>query len=712
MEFALTPKQQEAQNVAASDATHVLLEGGSRSGKTFLHIRNIVFRALKAPGSRHAILRYRLSHIRSAIMFDTFPRVMAAAFDGVPWHMNKSDMFATIGNKSDSSEIWLGGLDDKERTEKILGNEYCVSPDTRVLMADLTWSRAQDVRKGDEIIAFPESLDGHMKLIRATVSFNKQLHKRRYRVVTNKGEIVVSESHKFVTYHDDRRHRNFRPLSWRTVEQLQPGDKLRFAVEPWASDRSFDGGWLSGLFDGEGWISRESGAVGVAQNEGFVLDRAKELMKSRGHDVRFHATSKCKHIVATGLWQAMRIIGSLRPVRLMAKSHLLWEGRNGFNGRSSAAGSMSRHSIKTEARHVAEILSIEEIDAGEVRAIQTTSKTLITDGFLSHNCTILLNEASQISWHARNTVLTRLAQRCMTKIEGRSPSPLKTRMLYDCNPPNKNHWLFKVFHKRVDPETNLPLVDPKNYASFQMNPRDNTQNLDADYLKILEAMPARMRKRFLDGEYADANPNQLFAQESIDKWRVLDGAVPDMVRVVVAVDPSGSSDTDNADNDAIGIVVCGLGVDGNCYLLEDCTVKAGPATWGNVATTAFDRRKANTIVAEMNFGGAMVKHVIDTARPRTPFMPVTASRGKHVRADPVAALYEQGRVRHVGYFPELEDELSGFTTMGYVGDGSPNRADAAVWAVSALFPSIIERQTMPTVVQPIPVAGQWGRRAA
>jgi phage terminase large subunit-like protein len=199
-----------------------------------------------------------------------------------------------------------------------------------------------------------------------------------------------------------------------------------------------------------------------------------------------------------------------------------------------------------------------------------------------------------------------------------------------------------------------------------------------------------LQKRFLRGEFADATPNALFADETIDKWRVIDGKVPDFVRVVVAVDPSGSGDADNADNDAIGIVVAALGTDGNAYLLEDCTVKAGPETWGKVATTAYERHDADVIVGEANYGGDMVRMVVHAARPRTPFKKVSASRGKVVRAEPISALYEQGKVRHVGQFAELEDELSAFSTVGYLGDRSPNRADAAIWALSELFPHVLK----------------------
>jgi len=240
-----------------------------------------------------------------------------------------------------------------------------------------------------------------------------------------------------------------------------------------------------------------------------------------------------------------------------------------------------------------------------------------------------------------------------------------------------------------------------------MNPKDNIDNLSPEYIRQLEAMPARMRIRFLEGRFAEANPNALFPDENIDKWRVEDGVVPAFVRVVVGVDPSGSGDIDNADNDEIGIVIGALGTDGNAYLLEDCTIKAGPGTWGRIATTAFDRHEADVIVGETNFGGAMVAQTIQVARPRTPFKAVTASRGKAVRAEPFSALYEQGKVRHVGRFVELEDELSGFSTMGYTGERSPNRADAWVWVLAELFPALVKSTVKKAIVSPIPTMNRW-----
>ncbi|HEY4355640.1 MAG TPA: phage terminase large subunit, partial [Acidobacteriaceae bacterium] len=119
--FKLTPKQDEANRLLASQAQHIMLFGGSRSGKTFLIVRAICVRALKAPSSRHVSLRFRLGHIKSSIVMDTFPKVMKLCFPGTPYELNKSDLYASFEN---GSEYWFGGLDDKERTEKILGNEY------------------------------------------------------------------------------------------------------------------------------------------------------------------------------------------------------------------------------------------------------------------------------------------------------------------------------------------------------------------------------------------------------------------------------------------------------------------------------------------------------------------------------------------------------------------------------------------------------------
>lgn len=414
----------------AGPAMHILLYGGSRSGKTFLIVRTMLMRALKAPHSRHLIARFRFNHVKASIGQDTLQKVNRECFPKVKIDLNREDWVARLPN---GSEIWLGGLDEKERVEKVLGNEYA---------------------------------------------------------------------------------------------------------------------------------------------------------------------------------------------------------------------------------------------------------------------TVFLNEVSQIPFESRNIALTRLAQKVDQVIDGQH-RPLPLRMYYDENPPSQGHWSYKLFIRGLDPESGQRLKDQANYASMRLNPHDNEANLPAAYLSTLEAMPGRLRRRFLEGEFAEATPNALFPDEVLDRWRVIGGELPEMQRIVIGVDPSGARGADAIEADPIGIIVAGLGQDGNAYVLEDLTLLAGPAVWGNVVGTAFDRHMADRVIGEVNYGGAMVEHVIKTARAGTPFRMVTASRGKAVRAEPVSALMEQGKVRLVGYLRDLESELAGFSTMGYLGERSPNRADAFVWAISELFPALTRAPRKP-----------------
>lgn len=301
--------------------------------------------------------------------------------------------------------------------------------------------------------------------------------------------------------------------------------------------------------------------------------------------------------------------------------------------------------------------------------------------------TILFNEASQIPYSTYQTVRLRCAQVC-EDVDG---GVLSQRIYIDENPPSKAHWTYSLFFDKKDPDTKRKLQDPHEYQCLQMNPADNAQNLSKQFMRDLETAALRYRKRFFDGDFSDTDENALWRDETIDRYRLIDEPPPDYQRIVVAVDPSGSDDEDNAANDEIGIVVAALGTNGHGYVIEDITLKAGPAKWGQAATAAFERHSADRVVGEQNYGGAMVKHVIATARPGTPYTGVNASRGKVVRAEPISALYEQGKVHHVGYFPDLEAELCAFTTAGYGGTGSPNRADALVWALTELFPGMTKK---------------------
>jgi predicted phage terminase large subunit-like protein len=425
MPFSRTARQREAWDLLGGPAKHVMLAGGSRSGKTLLICQAIAMRGLAAKKSRHAVLRFRFSAVKKSIVLDTWPKMMGMCYPSVDYDLSKTDWYARLPN---DSEIWFGGLDDKERVEKILGNEYA---------------------------------------------------------------------------------------------------------------------------------------------------------------------------------------------------------------------------------------------------------------------TLFFNECSQIPLQSRNTALTRLAQLCEAEVNG-VKRPLRLKAFYDENPPSQAHWSYKEFVRKIEPESGKVFAAPETYAMMYVNPEHNLDNLPADYIAELERLPMRLRLRFLEGKFADITAGALWTIEIIDQYRHTE-PLPDMQRMIVAVDPSGAGEDDNA-ADSIGILVCGLGIDGRGYVLEDVTCKAPPRVWGNVATNAYDRHGADCIVAEKNFGGEMVRHVIQTAKPGVPCKLVVASRGKVVRAEPISALTEQGKIRFAGVFPELEEELTSFTTHGYVGDGSPNRADAFVWAMSEVFPGMVKAE--------------------
>ncbi|QEH97296.1 phage terminase large subunit [Gluconobacter thailandicus] len=429
MGFELTAAQRDATHLLGRPTSrHVLLRGGSRSGKTFTIVRAIVLRSLKAPDSRHGIFRHRRNALKASILLDTFPKVMRVCFPGAQYSINWQDLIVTFSN---GASIICGGLDDKQRTEKILGLEFA---------------------------------------------------------------------------------------------------------------------------------------------------------------------------------------------------------------------------------------------------------------------TVYLNEASQISYAARNMLLTRLAQK----------TGLKLREYIDANPPTTSHWLYQLFELKVEPKSGEPLGSPELYVTMRLNPASNVANLGEDYLSTLEAMPEKERQRFLHGNYQTAIEGALWTLDRIKR----DVPVADanreeilsrMQRIVVSVDPSGCAGEEDKRSDEIGISVCGLDRDGVGHVLADLTGRMGPAQWAKAALDALDLWKADRIVAEKNFGGAMVENTIRAVRPTAPVKLVTASRGKAARAEPVAALYEQGKVVHHGRFPDLEDQMCQFSAAGYQGSKSPDRADALVWGITELM---LEKQVGPAAWQP------------
>ncbi len=414
--FRLNDAQRDAVRLLGGPARHILLRGGSRSGKTFVLIRAVVIRALKAAGSRHGIFRHRLTALRASVLRDTFPKVMQLCFPQVSWKLERQENIVTFPN---GSTIFFGGLDDEQRTEKILGLEFS---------------------------------------------------------------------------------------------------------------------------------------------------------------------------------------------------------------------------------------------------------------------TVYLNEASQISYGARNMLLTRLAQK----------SGLVNREYIDANPPSVGHWLYALFEMGIEPKSGEPIADRSLYDTMILNPHSNKDNLGEEYIAALEALPERERRRFLHGEYQAAVEGALWRIDSFRRETAITaGSRMDvacrMRRILVSVDPSGASGPEDYRSDEIGIVVCGVDADGVGHVLEDLSARDSPAGWAARALHALDDWRAERIVAERNFGGALVENTIRSVRAHAPVRLVTAARGKAARAEPVAALYEIGKVVHHGRFETLEDQLCHFSVSGYRGSRSPDRADAMVWGLSELM---------------------------
>ena len=191
----------------------------------------------------------------------------------------------------------------------------------------------------------------------------------------------------------------------------------------------------------------------------------------------------------------------------------------------------------------------------------------------------------------------------------------------------------------------------------------------------------RLGRQEINAEVLTDTPGALWMLDTIDKSRR--ERAPDLARIVVAIDPATTS---NEGSDETGIIVAGKDNNGHAYVIEDLSGKYQPADWAKTAINAYSRHSADRIVAETNNGGDMVENTLRMIDPNVPYSGVHASRGKIIRAEPVAALYEQGRVHHVGGFPELEDQMTSFVAdidRGKV--GSPDRVDALVWALSELM---------------------------
>jgi len=212
---------------------------------------------------------------------------------------------------------------------------------------------------------------------------------------------------------------------------------------------------------------------------------------------------------------------------------------------------------------------------------------------------------------------------------------------------------------------------------------DNALNLAPSFIAELERRYAgtALLRQELEGEIVEERSGALWRRDWIEAVRV--ASAPELARIVVAVDPPVTA---TAASDACGIVVAGIGEDGRGYVLADRTVQGRePAQWARAAIAAYHDFSADRLVAEVNQGGDLVTSVLRQIDPAVPIAQVRATRGKWIRAEPVAALYAEGRVVHAGRFDRLEDQMCAFGADGLASGRSPDRLDALVWAITELM---------------------------
>jgi len=205
--------------------------------------------------------------------------------------------------------------------------------------------------------------------------------------------------------------------------------------------------------------------------------------------------------------------------------------------------------------------------------------------------------------------------------------------------------------------------------------------------------PARYPHVWL-GEYEPQAVGAIWSREII--FRNRRDEAPELSRVLVSVDPPISS---NPGSDEAGIIVGGLGTDNRGYVIGDVSRQGSPQEWAETAVAAYDLYEADAIIAEVNQGGEMVEHVIHSIRPNIRVITVRATRGKHLRAEPISALYALDKISHVGSYPKLEAQMCLFTAEGYMGVDSPDRADAMVHMFTELFPKMIRKEVKPGLRQ-------------
>ena len=268
----------------------------------------------------------------------------------------------------------------------------------------------------------------------------------------------------------------------------------------------------------------------------------------------------------------------------------------------------------------------------------------------------------------------------------------QSELWFSWNPHHASDPVDKFFRGLTPPDN--AIIRKVTYEDNDFLPDEMLEEMEIDR----ENSPDRFAHIWL-GEYAPQAVGAIFNMANLHENRQHD--IPMLRRILVSVDPA-ISNTDQSDEH--GIICGGIGEDNRGYIIDDVSMRGSPQQWAERAVATYDKYEADAIVVERNQGGDMVRHTIKTVRPQIKIVEVTATRGKHVRAEPISALYATNQVSHIGSYPELEAQMCRMTSAGYEGDGSPDRCDALVWLLTELFPSIIKR---PKKRNYAPKASSW-----
>lgn len=327
---------------------------------------------------RSAVVPLCPDHVILGIDFSSVETI-TNAIESNDWDRARDTLSKKISHEGTAAMInKMFGLHLNRNQGKVINHSAdkgeCVTPDTLILKADLTWVCAAALNEGDELVGFDEQFHGiQSKYRRTIVQKISRVVNPCYTVETDKGHMTASAKHAWLVRNVEHAY------TWGTTDTLKVGQQLKFFGRSWATETSYDAGCLAGFFDGEGCVSNNgisSTVLQVNQNVGTALDRYRELLTCFGYAIRekhrTHKNSQKLHVVISmkSRYDAMRFLGSVRPVRLLAKAHRFWENVSVTGGHHEQP---------------ATIIRITPVGDMETIAIKTSTQTLVTNGFLTHN---------------------------------------------------------------------------------------------------------------------------------------------------------------------------------------------------------------------------------------------------------------------------------------------------------------------------------------